>query len=275
MLEIPEAHAVAAQITSTLKGRRIAEATAAHSPHKFAWYYGDPAEYAGRLIGREIGDALPVGGMVEIAAQDTTLVFDDGTALRFHEPAAMRPAKHQLLIEFEDASAFSVSVQMYGGVWCFPAGPFESSYYQAGKNKPSPLTDEFTEAYFDTLVAEGRERSLSVKAMLTTESRISGLGNGVLQDILFEARMHPKRKLASLDESDLMRLYRSVRATLSDMAADRGRDTETDLLGKPGGYVTRMSRNTVGKPCSRCGATICKETWMGGSIYWCPGCQPE
>ncbi len=116
MLEIPEAHTVARQITSTLKGWRIAEATAAQSPHKFAWYYGDPAEYAGRLLGRKIGDAVPVGGMVEIAVEDTTLIFDDGTALRFHEPEAKRPAKHQLLVEFEDASAFSVSVQMYGGV---------------------------------------------------------------------------------------------------------------------------------------------------------------
>lgn len=273
MLEIPEAHAVAAQITSTLKGRRIAQATAAHSPHKFAWYYGDPAEYAGRLVGREIGDAVPVGGMVEIAAQDTTLVFDDGTALRFHEPGAMRPAKHQLLIEFEDASAFSVSVQMYGGVWCFPAGPFESSYYQAGKNKPSPLTDEFTEAYFDTLVAEGRERSLSVKALLTTESRISGLGNGVLQDILHDARLHPRRKADTFSGEEQATLFHAVKRVLAEMVRQGGRDTERDLFGNPGGYRTRFSRNTVGQPCPECGETIRKESFQGGSVYFCPRCQ--
>ena len=52
-----------------------------------------------------------------------------------------------------------------------------------------------------------------------------------------------------------------------------GRDTERDLFGKTGGYQTQMSKNTVGKPCLRCGETIVKEAYMGGSVYYCPHCQ--
>jgi len=45
MIELPEAVVIAQQITETLGGKRIAHAVANASPHKFAWYTGDPATY--------------------------------------------------------------------------------------------------------------------------------------------------------------------------------------------------------------------------------------
>ena len=44
MIELPEAVVIARQITETLGGRRIERAVANASPHKFAWYTGDPAD---------------------------------------------------------------------------------------------------------------------------------------------------------------------------------------------------------------------------------------
>lgn len=72
----------------------------------------------------------------------------------------------------------------------------------------------------------------SLKAFLATEQRIPGLGNGVLQDILYEAGMHPKRKLKSLSDTDIKTLYDSVKGTLKVMTDSGGRDTEKDLAGK-------------------------------------------
>ena len=40
-----------------------------------------------------------------------------------------------------------------------------------------------------------------------------------------------------------------------------------------GGYKTRLSKNTVDKDCELCGNKIKKESYMGGSIYYCEGCQ--
>ncbi|HBT18319.1 MAG TPA: endonuclease VIII, partial [Firmicutes bacterium] len=40
-----------------------------------------------------------------------------------------------------------------------------------------------------------------------------------------------------------------------------------------GGYQTKLSKKTVNKPCPVCGSIIKKETYMGGSIYYCEGCQ--
>jgi formamidopyrimidine-DNA glycosylase len=59
------------------------------------------------------------------------------------------------------------------------------------------------------------------------------------------------------------------------MTAKGGRDVQLDLYGHPGGYVTKLSKNTVGKPCPACGARIEKAAYLGGSIYFCPRCQPQ
>ena len=142
---------------------------------------------------------------------------------------------------------------MYGGLSAFPEGKNDNKYYVVAREKPSPLTDRFDEAHFNSFF-DGDTAGLSLKALLATEQRIPGLGNGVLQDVLFNARMHPKRKAGTLSADDRRRLFESVKSTLSEMVAAGGRDTENDLFGRPGGYVTRLSRNTAGQPCPVCGA---------------------
>ena len=52
-----------------------------------------------------------------------------------------------------------------------------------------------------------------------------------------------------------------------------GWDTEKNLLGLPGGYRTRMSKNMLGTPCARCQTEIVKMTYLGGAVYFCPECQ--
>ena len=69
-----------------------------------------------------------------------------------------------------------------------------------------------------------------------------GIGNGVLQDILFQSGLHPKRKLSTLNEQDQIKLCRDITAVLTEMTECGGRDTEKDLYGKAGGYRTKMSK---------------------------------
>ena len=114
---------------------------------------------------------------------------------------------------------------------------------------------------------------LSAKAFLATEQRIPGLGNGVLQDILFNAGIHPKRKISTLDETERRTLFDSIKSTLEEMTGQGGRDTEKDLFGEPGGYRVKMGKDGMGKPCPVCGGQVVKEAYMGGSVYYCEGCQ--
>jgi formamidopyrimidine-DNA glycosylase len=271
MLELPEAVVIAQQINGALTGKRIRRAAANQSPHKFAWYTGDPALYNDRLAEKTIGNASPLAGMVEIRVDDMTMALS--TLMRYYAPGEKLPPKHQLLLEMADDSAFVCTVQMWGAMMCFrddeAPGLFD---YRTAKDKPSALDERFDRAYFNTLFNEETPK-LSAKAFLATEQRIPGLGNGVLQDILWTARIHPRRKMAELKEADIERMFKAVKAVLKEMVARGGRDTETDLFGNPGRYTTVLSKNTVGKPCPACGTAIQKEAYLGGSIYYCAKCQ--
>jgi formamidopyrimidine-DNA glycosylase len=273
MIEIPEAIALSRQLTETIIDKKVAKVIAASSPHKFAWFHGDPSSYASVLREKTVRKAQARGGFVEIWLDDTVLLFTDGVLLKYHKQDEKRPLKHQLLVEFNDGTAISAAVQMYGGLWCFKEDEFDNPYYDSAISKPSPLSEEFDWAYFDQLLFSVETLKLSAKAFLATEQRIPGLGNGVLQDILFNAGIHPKRYIKTLTEKEKDKLFHSIKSTLKDMTELRGRDTTKDLFGEPGGYKTKLSQNTVGKSCSICGHTIVKQSYMGGSIYICEGCQ--
>jgi formamidopyrimidine-DNA glycosylase len=273
MIELPETVHIADQLNDTVFGKHIAGITAVHTPHKLAWYYGEPSNYFDLLAGRTIGKARPFGSMVEINTENTNILFGEGVNVRFHNKGDQRPAKHQLLIEFDDHSSLSFSVQMYGGIGAFPEGELDNIYYRVAKEKPSPLTPTFDKTYFDGIISVPDIQKLSLKGLLATEQRIPGLGNGILQDILFNAKMHSKKMVNSLSDGDKEGLFNSVKTTISVMASKGGRDTELDLFGKPGNYKTILCKNTVNKPCPVCETIIKKETYMGGSIYYCEKCQ--
>lgn len=273
MIEIPEADNLSRQLTETVGGKRISSVITDFSPHKFAFYHGDPQNYDTLLRSKPIEKAIPRGGMVEMKVGDAVVLFSDGVSLRYHQRDEPRPKKHQLLIEFDDGTALSGSIQMYGGLWCFREGEFDNPYYESARNKPSPLSAEFDDKYFERLIASSDVQKLSVKAFLATEQRIPGLGNGVLQDILYRAKIHPKRKMNTLTDDERKILFQSVKSVLQEMTMLGGRDTTRDVFGKPGGYITQLSQITAGKPCSVCGGEIIKQSYMGGSIYFCDNCQ--
>ncbi|MGE4486138.1 MAG: zinc finger domain-containing protein [Oscillospiraceae bacterium] len=273
MLEIPESTTVARQLNETVRGREIRRAVAGVSPHKFAFYHGDPSNYDALLKGHAVGDSFGIGAMVEINAGDRCIVLGDGANLRYYERSGEAPQKHQLLLEFDDGGALVCTVQMYGSVLAFMDGECDNKYYRLAKERPQPITEAFDRPYFDTL-RRGETEKLSAKAFLAAEQRIPGLGNGVLQDILFRAGVHPRRKMGTLTEKEFDGLFHAVKDTLAEMTRLGGRDTEKDLFGSAGGYKTIMSKNTAEKPCPVCGAIIQKAAYMGGTVYYCPKCQP-
>jgi Formamidopyrimidine-DNA glycosylase len=275
MLELPEAMVVAEQMNKTLKGKRIINVNANSFPHKFAWFNGDPQNYHSLLAEKMIEKAVAYGGMVEISAGDARILLGDGVNLHYYDAGENLPDKHQLQVEFDDFSSLIGSVQMYGGLWAFPAGQFDNPYYLAAKRKNSPLAEEFDFGYFNSLLQDEQSKlkTLSAKAFLATEQRVPGLGNGVLQDILWTARIHPKRKMATISDPEFLNLFKAVKSVLSEMTIKGGRDTERDLYGCYGGYKTILSKNTVDKPCPVCGTIIKKEAFLGGSVYYCSGCQ--
>jgi formamidopyrimidine-DNA glycosylase len=271
MIELPEAITLSKQLNDTINGKIISDVIVAHSKQKLTWYYGNPEKYQNLLKNKKIDNTNAFGGFVEISAQNMKILFRDGVNLRFFEDKSKIPDKHQLLLEFVDKSMLVAFVQMYGGVGCFIQNELDNTYYIIAKEKPSPLSEEFDENYFNTLISVDHVQNLSLKAFLATEQRIPGLGNGVLQDILFNAKLHPRQKIKNISETQ--ELFKSIKTTLTEMVNNNGRNTERDLFDRYGEYRTKMCKNTVGKRCDVCGSTIIKNNYMGGSIYFCPGCQ--
>jgi formamidopyrimidine-DNA glycosylase len=272
MLEIPESRTISLQAGDKLINRKIEEVVNATSQHKFAFFSGDPYGYSSLLKDRTVMSVKGHGMFVDINCDNNiTITIGEGTNMRYYSTTDQRPEKHQLLIVFDDGSSIAFTVAMYGGIWAYK-GNFDNPYHQRSINSISPLDDNFNESVFED-VFKSTSKDISLKALLATEQRIPGLGNGVLQDILFNAGLNPKRKKSTLSDFHKSELFYSLKTTLRSMTENGGRDTEKDFYGFPGKYKTILSKNTTKDPCPNCGDKIIKEPYLGGAVYFCPTCQ--
>ncbi|MDH6313478.1 formamidopyrimidine-DNA glycosylase [Parabacteroides sp. PFB2-10] len=273
MLELPEVITLSRQANDTLKGKTITQVFNATKPHKFTFYNSDPLEYGKLLTGKTILSSQGYGMFVDFLLSDQVMInIGDGVNVRYYEPGSKIPANYQLLLAFNDESFLVFSVAMYGFINAYPDGTIDNKYYTLSKESISPLSDEYTPMQFEKLFLEAK-KTLSAKALLATEQRIPGVGNGVTQDILFNARINPKQKVLALSDSQKETLFNSLKDTLQEMTFEGGRDTQTDLYGNNGNYQTILSAKTWKNGCPCCGNTIVKEAYLGGSVYYCPECQ--
>lgn len=274
MLEIPESRTIAHQAETILAGKVISRVIQATSPHRFTWYHGDPKNYSLLLTGKEIDSARGHGAFVTLHCDnDVHIAISDGVNMKYYPSIEPHPKKHQLLIEFEDRSFLAFTVSMYGSIMAFK-GELENPYYIGSLTKLSPLDDTFDIVFFNQLFANSK-KDLSIKALLATEQRIPGLGNGVLQDILFLSGINPRRKISTLTDLEKNDLFHCLKVTLQSMTDKGGRDTEKDFYGNKGGYECILSKNTYKQPCLNCGRDIIKEAYLGGTVYYCPYCQKQ
>lgn len=269
MLEMPESYTIAGEIKKNLTGKIVSYFEVLHTPHRFAFFKGEQKHYQDLLEGQKIVDAVSHGGLVEIDLEDSMIVFGDGAYPKYFDDKKKFPKNHQFALYFDDETAIFVSIQMYGEIFIYPKGTCEDEYYLAAIQKPGPLTKEFTLDYFKNLFFLANKK-LTAKTFLATEQRIPGLGNGVLQDILWDAGIDPRH---IVQEEDLPILYESVKRVLNEMIKKGGRDTEKTLFGEKGGYITQLSKNSLFQPCMKCGTEIQKAAYMGGTVYFCEKCQ--
>ena len=271
MLELPEVLTMKRQLIEKVRQKTVSRILPPTKHHKFCWYQGDPCDYDKAVKGHQIVSANGFGIFVELSFDHGyRLCFNDGVNVRLM-PVDEVPKAYQLVIEFMDKTALVFTVAMYGSI-ILHRGEYDNVYYEKSRKAVLPFAPEFAEYYHKQL--EQVKQTISVKAFLATEQRFPGIGNGVLQDILFEAKIHPKRKLETLDKVDRECLQNSVISVLREMTDCGGRDTEKDLYGNPGGYITKMSKNSYHGTCPVCGGIIRKETFLGGTVYYCEICQP-
>jgi len=273
MLELPEVLNLEKDLAETIIDKRIKKVEVNKSEHKFTFYNIKPEEYSKLLEGKNVTNITQYGFYISIEVEDVELLFRDGVNLRYHKTPITLPEKHQLYIEFEDNTYLTSTVTMYGLIYCAVKGELnQDKYLKIAKENINPTQKEFDYTYFLKLFENCKE-TISAKAFLATEQRINGIGNGVVQDILYNARIHPKKKLKDINEEEKQELFHSLKDVLDIMIRQGGRDTEKNLNGEYGKYRTVLSKKTVNQPCDICGNIIKKENFLGGSIYYCSECQ--
>ncbi|UCE10766.1 MAG: Fpg/Nei family DNA glycosylase, partial [Candidatus Thorarchaeota archaeon] len=114
-----------------------------------------------------------------------------------------------------------------------------------------------------------------IKSFLLDQKNLAGIGNVYIQDILFEARLHPDRKIPTLSEKELEGLYHAIGDVLNRSIRLGGLAYEKDFYGLNGrfGADEFLVGYKTGSPCPECGAEIVKIKTGSTSSYICPECQ--
>jgi formamidopyrimidine-DNA glycosylase len=105
----------------------------------------------------------------------------------------------------------------------------------------------------------------SLKSALMDQTMIAGLGNLLVDEILWRARLNPSWRAAQLDRESVRTLYRATRTVLRQ-SMKYGR-----VPGKRGWLTGR--RDEPDPSCPRCGAGLRRSRVGGRSTVWCPRCQ--
>jgi formamidopyrimidine-DNA glycosylase len=131
------------------------------------------------------------------------------------------------------------------------------------------LSPAFTREHFHDLARLHRRKQ--VRVLINDHTILSTIGNAYADEILFEARLHPKTLVGSLSEEDLDRLYHAIPAVLR-WGIGKVEEAHQPIHIKVREHL--RVRNRKGENCPRCGTTIRREGVRGHDVFFCPRCQP-
>jgi formamidopyrimidine-DNA glycosylase len=249
MPELPEAERARLKLEQVL-GREIVAVedsdTYVSRPHA-------PGEMAAALIGHRLVSAHRRG---KFLWADT----DGGPSLGLHlgmagslavdEPPAPR-GWDRFVLEFAGGGRLALRDKRRLG-----RAVLEPDFSHVGPDAAEVGRDEFR-----ARVGRG---SAPLKARLLDQGVISGVGNLLADEILWRARLSPRRPAGELSVEELDALRRAVRAATRD-AIRRG-----------GAHTGRLNAHRVrGGRCPRDGTELERATIGGRTTYWCPVCQGD
>ncbi|HEC11303.1 MAG TPA: formamidopyrimidine-DNA glycosylase [Acidimicrobiales bacterium] len=123
----------------------------------------------------------------------------------------------------------------------------------------SVLGPDAMELTREELVEALDDSRAALKSRLLDQSRIAGLGNLLVDDILWRAGLDPHRHAGSLEPGEIDRLLAAIRDSL-------------DELGERGGSHTSElhAERHQGGHCPLDGAELRRDVIGGRTTYWCP-----
>jgi formamidopyrimidine-DNA glycosylase len=246
MPELPEAERARRTLESAL-GRRIVAVDDRDSyvcrPHM-------PGELADALTGHTLATAHRRGKFMWVET-------DDGPALGLHLGMAGR-----IVVDPEDSShwdRFTLEFADGGRLVLRDKRRLGRAVLNPDFSHVGPDAAEVGREEFRRLIGAGRA---PIKARLLDQRAISGIGNLLADQILWQARISPKRSTNDLSIEDLDRLRRELRAAVRSAIRKGGAHT--------GDFIQARSREGV---CPRDGHRLEHAKIGGRTTYWCPACQ--
>ncbi|HEY3412853.1 MAG TPA: DNA-formamidopyrimidine glycosylase family protein [Armatimonadota bacterium] len=267
MPELPEVEGMRRRLKPLILGRRIesAEDVSGTATRSFT---GVPFDVG--VVGRRFTDTGR-------RAKNLLLTLDSGDTLVMHfmrngmlEYAAtgeVRAPHTWAVLSLDDGMDLRMRDTMRAGRWSLCPGTDLSAV-----NTLQGLGPEYTDPVFSVeYLAKRLSRKAPVKALLTDQSVVSGIGNAYAHEIAWEAGVRPDRQSASLNDGEAARLHAAI-SSVFERAIEARVSSPLNIMGDEGWEVARIHRRK-GQKCPRCGAGIVSDKLGGGLIYYCAGCQ--
>jgi formamidopyrimidine-DNA glycosylase len=282
MPELPEVETVRRGLIPAMQGAVIAQADVRRPDLRWPF----PENFAARLTGQRV-TALRRRSKYILAdlASGETLVIHLGMSGRmlisgdplgqFHHNHPT-PEKHDHVILFMDNGSRIVfnDARRFGAMDLGATATIED-HWLLSKLGPEPLGNGFNESY---LIDRLRNRNTPIKSALLDQRIVAGLGNIYVCEVLFRARISPKRKAGTLPATRVRSLVPTVREVLTE-AIEAGGSSLRDYRQADGelGYFQHSFKvyDREDQPCTTpgCDAVITRIVQSGRSSFYCPQCQ--
>lgn len=180
--------------------------------------------------------------------------------LTWSDPAERRGKYDRVVFELDQGELRYQDMRKLQGLWL---APDEAAVRDALADQgPDALAIGRNDFYG---LLEGSRRAL--KPLLTDQSTIAGLGNILVDEIVWQAWLHPGRRGGDLTSAERRRLYDRMRSVLRTSVREGRVPTR-------GSWLTGR-RDDPDAPCPRCGTPLSRTRVGGRSTLWCAQCQPR
>jgi formamidopyrimidine-DNA glycosylase len=202
---------------------------------------------------------VPLDGSDEERGPALLFHFGMTGGLRWTGSRRDQPHPHdRVVLHLRDGQLRYRNMRKFGGIWLARSGqPLEQVTGPLGPDAQSLSREDL-----DRVLA-GRRGGL--KATVMNQGILAGIGNELSDEILWQARLNPRRRVSTLRRRDLDRLHLTMQRVISV-------SNRHGLIPRKRGWIS--SQRGVRDPrCPRCGRSLRRETVAGRTAYWCPRCQ--
>jgi len=173
----------------------------------------------------------------------------------------------------DDSKLFFNDMRKFG--WCKVLSGEEIEKIFKEDYGPEPFDPSFTSEYLMRQASKIPNRN--AKQFLTDQKIIAGIGNIYADEILFECRILPLRKVKDIKLSEWNKIVENTKKVL-EKGIKYGGTTDSDYVnaeGKKGGMQDHLNvYHRTGQPCpGGCGGKVERITVGGRGTHFCPSCQ--